>query len=134
MPKHILFGATAAFVIALAGAAHAQDTDMSEPAMTDPAMTQEEMSDAVMDAAEDTMEAAEDTMEAAKEMQDDAMDGDTMMEPSVEPVMEDEPLMEMPPAPVMDTAPATSVKVACPEGTTAQPDGTCMVTGDWDGE
>ena len=132
MPKHILFGATAAFVIALTGAAHAQDTDMSEPAMTDPAMTQEEMSDAVMDAAEDTMEAAEDTMEAAKEMQDDVMDDDAAMEP----VMEDEPLMEMPPAPVMDTAPAPSqsITVACPEGTTAQPDGTCMVTGDWDGE
>lgn len=30
------------------------------------------------------------------------------------------------------TAASASVTVACPEGTTARPDGTCMITGDWD--
>ncbi|WP_427451662.1 hypothetical protein [Litorimonas sp. WD9-15] len=34
--------------------------------------------------------------------------------------------------PMMDTAaPATTVNIACPEGTSAQPDGTCMITGDY---
>lgn len=37
-------------------------------------------------------------------------------------------------APIIETAPApTAVMVNCPAGTTAQPNGTCMITGDYDG-
>ncbi len=36
-------------------------------------------------------------------------------------------------APLVTPAPAPAAPVNCPEGTKAQADGTCMVTGDWDG-
>ena len=141
MPKHTLLGATAALLFALsASAAHAQDAGMAEPDMTE-----QEMSDAVMDAAEDTMEAAEDTMEAAEAFEEERLGDDTINAPdtTLEPVMQDKTMMEG--APMTDTAtmtdtaqmapaPGTSVTVACPEGTTSQPEGTCMVTGNWNGE
>lgn len=34
---------------------------------------------------------------------------------------------------MMETPAATTVLIACPEGTTAQADGTCMITGDYKG-
>ena len=130
MPKAILASATVALLFALgAGAAYAQDADM----------TDKDVADAVMESAEDTMEAAEDTMEAAEELQEQ-VDGDAAMnapDTTMTPVTQDTPLMEgttmedtanvVAPSP----APVTSTPIACPEGTTAQPDGTCMVTGDF---
>lgn len=44
--------------------------------------------------------------------------------PAMEPEMAKEDMMMAP-------APTTTVVVSCPEGTTAQDDGTCMITGDY---
>lgn len=55
-------------------------------------------------------------------------------------VMDNEPLVDTAPmqggTPIMDDSiaaqgPVEVVNMACPEGTTAQPDGTCMITGDF---
>ena len=132
MPKQILLSASAAFLFALgAASAYAQDAQMSDPDMT--------KSEAVMDAAEETMKAAEETMEAAEDLEAqspdaDGMVKDDMMAPDAamdDAMMEKQPTMETAPAPA---APSTTVAVACPEGTEAQADGTCMVTGNWQGE
>ena len=139
MPKTFLpaLSAVAAIGFALAAApAYAQDSMSDEKA-------------AVMEAAEETMESAEEVMEAAEElnapdttaepvMTDDAMMGGdaTMADGMVKPMTTMEGKDAVMGAPVTDapvTMPAQTAPVACPEGTTAQNDGTCMVTGDWDG-
>ncbi len=141
MPNRILpaITAVAALGFALAAApAYAQDSMSEDKA-------------AVMDAAEETMESAEEVMEAAEElnapdttaepvMADDAMMGGeaTMKDGTVKPVttmdgkdaVMSTPISETPaPAPTQ----AQTAPVSCPSGTTAQSNGTCMVTGDWKG-
>ena len=128
MPKQILLSASAAFLFALgAASAYAQDAQMSDPDMT--------KSEAVMDAAEETMKAAEETMEAAEDLKAQSPDADGMVKDDMmapdDTMMGKQPTMETTPAPA---APSTTVAVACPEGTEAQADGTCMVTGNWQGE
>jgi hypothetical protein len=138
MPKFTFAGVTATFFFAaIATPALAQDPDpqpmmdKAEEAMMDKA------EDAVMDMAKDTVTDAEPIMEKAEDtlaepMTEDVIEEPPMFEPDMdaEPVMKDKAMMETAPSPTV--APPTSIAVACPSGTTAQPDGTCMITGDWE--
>jgi hypothetical protein len=65
-------------------------------------------------------------------MSEEIIEEPPMFEPDMdaEAVMKDKAMMETAPSPTV--APTPSVTVSCPSGTTAQPDGTCMITGDWD--
>ena len=141
MPKTTLLSAAALLFALGAGTAYAQDD-----------MMKTDMSDGAQEALEETMDAAEDTMEAAETLQDEMQDGDTTTSPDMmkTPAMDD----TLPSAPMTDgglqpgdtsmvvndpvpaptPAPSQTVTVACPSGTTAQPDGTCMITGNWQGE
>jgi len=63
-----------------------------------------------------------------------AVEGEMEMKDGKTTIMAKEIMTE--PKPVMMEAPApapVAVEIACPSGTTAQPDGTCMITGDYEG-
>ena len=141
MPKHTVpaLSAVAALAFLLCAApAYAQD------AMADKASDKE----AVMEAAEETLKSAEDMMDAAEAlnapdttaepvMSDDAMiNGDATMHDGKVMAKGDMTTSDMTAMQKPDTAPMqapATTPLACPSGTTAQADGTCMVTGDWDG-
>lgn len=114
MTKTLLSGAAALAFILAAPAVYAQDADPKPAVEMDSEMADateeamDEASDAAEDAADDTMDAAEDTMEDAADAMDDAVD--------------------------VDVNGNVSETVACPEGTEAQDDGSCMITGDWSPE
>lgn len=99
----------------------------------------EEVKDKASDMAKDKAEDM--AMDKAKKMKGDhklmikSSDGDMAVGAEGVETMMDKPVMEqemakqdMMPAP----AATTTVVVSCPEGTTAQDDGTCMITGDYE--
>lgn len=75
-------------------------------------------------AAEETMESTEEAMEDMAEAVEDAMDEASKAMDKAENAVED----------AADIKPTQRVSVSCPEGTEAQDDGTCMITGDWSPE
>lgn len=131
MPKTTLLSAAALLFALGAGAAYAQDD-----------MMKKDMTDGAQEALEDTMEAAEDTLEAAETLENEMQGEADMDAPDMTggPIMDDAmmddstSMIATEPAPAPALAPTQTVTVACPAGTTAQPDGTCMITGNWQGE
>lgn len=113
--------------------------DATEDAMDAVEDAAEETMDAAEDTAEETMDAADDTMDDAKDMMDDADEAvEDAMDDAAEDAMDskDDMADDMKEEMADDTMAAdvtatSSVTVACPEGTEAQADGSCMITGDW---
>ncbi len=103
----------------------AKDTvkDMAKDKMTD-AVKSEMASDAIVDGA-DKMVKKDWNMD--KEMVKET--GDVMTAPAVMQKPVSAPVQAIPADTTVET-----VRIACPEGTTAQDDGTCMITGDYQGE
>lgn len=114
MTKSLLSGVAAITFILSAPTVFAQSADPENQAE----MAKEEM----MDKAEAATDAMEDAADEAEEMAEEAMDDATH-------AMKEETMEK-----VVDVEPVETVTVACPEGTEAQDDGTCMVTGDWSPE
>lgn len=86
---------------------------------------------------ETAMDMAEDhAKDKAKDMAKKEMMGEPTMETG--DVMEAPAVIQSPveaPLPTIATdTPVQTINIACPSGTTAQPDGTCMITGDYQGD
>ncbi|GLQ19719.1 hypothetical protein ACFFUB_14915 [Algimonas porphyrae] len=143
MTKTLLSGAAALAFILAAPHAFAQDAKMKTT-------VEVEADNAVEDAMDDAADAAEDAMDAAEDMADDAADAaDDMADHTMDAA--DDAMDEAADA-IDDAADATAdavddaidadadvdvdvrATVACPEGTEAQDDGSCMITGDWSPE
>lgn len=124
MTKTLLSGAAALAILLAAPSAFAQDANVDA--------TVEVESEAV-DAAEHAMDATDDAADAVEDAADDAMDeADEAMDEAADEMEEAADAVDE--AVDVDVDANVSATVACPEGTEAQDDGSCMVTGDWSPE
>lgn len=124
MTKTLLSGAAALAILLAAPSAFAQDANVDA--------TVEVESEAV-DAAEHAMDATDDAADAVEDATDDAMDeADEAMDEAADEMEEAADAVDE--AVDVDVDANVSATVACPEGTEAQDDGSCMVTGDWSPE
>lgn len=128
MTKTLLSGAAALAILLAAPSAFAQEAnvDATVEVESEAVDAAEHAMDATMDATDDAADAVEDAADDAMDEADEAMDeAADEMEEAADAVDE---------AVDVDVDANVSATVACPEGTEAQDDGSCMVTGDWSPE
>lgn len=121
MTKTLLSGAAALAFILAAPHAFAQDAKMKTTVEVEADNAVEDAMDDAADAAEDAMDAADDAMDEAADAIDDAADATA---DAVDDAIDAD----------ADVDVDVRATVACPEGTEAQDDGSCMITGDWSPE
>ncbi|MEM9600501.1 MAG: hypothetical protein AAF926_05730 [Pseudomonadota bacterium] len=136
MTKTLMSGVAALAVLMTAPTIFAQDSKAeTKQAVQTAEEAMEETTDAAEYAMDDAEHMAEDATKEAAEMAEDAEDMAHDATDAMEEVTEDSAeTMEDSMDTDMDVDVEMGEPVACPEGTEAQADGSCMITGDWSPE